>query len=412
MPLHDKAGRIIAIEGVLTDISERKHIEARVHFTNALLASELECSPDGILVVDGNARIVSVNQRFLDMWQISPDLISGGAEEPLPAAVQRRCAGPGAWLRRTSRTRRPSRHASATSMTIPTSRPATSSRPRTAGSSTATPGHCTTPRAAISAGSGSSATSPILKQVQQALAESEEKFRTIVASVNEGIFLVDPDTGTFVDVNPPGCTMFGYAREELIGREISIISSDVPPYTQGYVVQWHRKARTIGPQTFEWHCKAKDGHLFWGEVSIRSTALGGRNMMLATVRDITDRKRIESELVRMARYDGLTGLANRVVFLERLGQAIARARRGSTQFSMLYLDLDHFKDVNDTLGHPLGDALLRAVADRLLDCVRKTDLVARFGGDEFAVLQENVTDPEGAESACRSRSGIPFLRPI
>jgi diguanylate cyclase (GGDEF)-like protein len=140
--------------------------------------------------------------------------------------------------------------------------------------------------------------------------------------------------------------------------------------------------------------------------------LGGRNLILATLRDITDRKRIEADLLRMARYDGLTGLANRVVFLERLGQAIARARRGSTQFSMLYLDLDHFKDVNDTLGHPLGDALLRAVADRLLDCVRKTDLVARFGGDEFAVLQEDVTVPESAEAlAAKIRGSLsePYL---
>ena len=132
-------------------------------------------------------------------------------------------------------------------------------------------------------------------------------------------------------------------------------------------------------------------------------------MALATLRDITDRKLIEAKILRMARYDGLTGLANRAAFLERLNLALARARRSATLFAILYLDLDHFKDVNDTLGHPIGDSLLRAVADRLEHCVRETDLVARFGGDEFAVLQDEIDDATSAGIWRQDRDALPYL---
>jgi diguanylate cyclase (GGDEF)-like protein/PAS domain S-box-containing protein len=113
-------------------------------------------------------------------------------------------------------------------------------------------------------------------------------------------------------------------------------------------------------------------------------------------RDVTDRKRAEGQILRMARHDGLTGLANRRVFVERIEQVIAQAERGGAGFAVLYLDLDHFKDVNDTLGHPIGDELLRAFGERLSKSVRETDTVARFGGDEFAVLAANVSSPTDA----------------
>lgn len=103
-------------------------------------------------------------------------------------------------------------------------------------------------------------------------------------------------------------------------------------------------------------------------------------------RDITERKRAELQALHLAHYDLLTGLANRSVFVEALSFAIAQARRGKTGFAVIYLDLDHFKDVNDTLGHPVGDELLQAVAGRLSSAMRASDTVARFGGDEFAVL--------------------------
>jgi diguanylate cyclase (GGDEF)-like protein len=114
---------------------------------------------------------------------------------------------------------------------------------------------------------------------------------------------------------------------------------------------------------------------------------------VATYEDTTEIRRNEKQIVYLARHDPLTGLANRRLFQERLDQALARVARGE-RFAVLCLDLDRFKKVNDTLGHDVGDALLRLVADRLQACVRDVDTVARLGGDEFAILQENVADEE------------------
>jgi len=118
--------------------------------------------------------------------------------------------------------------------------------------------------------------------------------------------------------------------------------------------------------------------------------------VLGTYLDITDRKQAQATILKMARVDALTGLANRNVFVEELARAIARARRSDKGLAVLYLDLDHFKDVNDTLGHPVGDELLKAVADRMRANVREIDTVARFGGDEFGVIMSELSDPAEA----------------
>jgi diguanylate cyclase (GGDEF)-like protein len=130
-------------------------------------------------------------------------------------------------------------------------------------------------------------------------------------------------------------------------------------------------------------------------IEVRGTPLpeGG---FVTTYLDVTEQRRDQALIARLAHYDQLTGLPNRSLFLERLEQALARVRRGE-MIAVHYLDLDRFKPVNDGFGHEAGDKLLKAVAERLLACVRETDTVARFGGDEFVVLQSNIHRPRDAE---------------
>ena len=136
-------------------------------------------------------------------------------------------------------------------------------------------------------------------------------------------------------------------------------------------------------------------------LDVRTLALpdGG---LVRTFTDITERKRAEAQIAQMATHDDLTGLANRNLFRTRLDQALARAQRYGESFAVLVLDLDRFKGINDTRGHPAGDAVLKEVARRLSFCVRDADTVARLGGDEFAVLQTPAkTEDETAQLARR-----------
>ncbi len=150
----------------------------------------------------------------------------------------------------------------------------------------------------------------------------------------------------------------------------------------------------------EHRVRARSGEWRWilsrGRVTERDPANGRALRMIGTNLDITDRKRIEEALQSVAQSDPLTGVANRTLLMDRLGLALARARRGDSRAAVLYLDIDRFKGINDSLGHAAGDALLKAFAERLAACVRATDTVARLGGDEFVVLLEELKDPESA----------------
>jgi diguanylate cyclase (GGDEF)-like protein/PAS domain S-box-containing protein len=252
---YDAEGRRLRTFGVVQDITARKTAENRLQFANILLTTEMEASPDGILVVDANRNVVSFNQRFVKMWRIpQADLIAGKDEALLAKVVSS------------------------------------------------------------------------VKDPQGFLARVRELY------ANPG------ETG-------------------------------------------HDEFETADGRFIDRHT-----------VALPATA----NQDIGRVwffRDITERKLAEAQALRTARYDGLTGLANRSVFVESLQHTISNAKRTGHSFAVIYLDLDHFKDVNDTLGHPVGDELLKAVAGRLRSNTREADTVARFGGDEFAVVAPEITEP-------------------
>ena len=147
--------------------------------------------------------------------------------------------------------------------------------------------------------------------------------------------------------------------------------------------------------SIEFRLRTGDGQLRWVEnryVPVRDPE--GRLLEVeGIIIDITEHKLAEEKIALLARTDGLTGLANRSTLIERLHQSFAAARRGASPFAVFYLDLDHFKHINDTLGHPVGDLLLQEVSRRIQACTRENDVVARLGGDEFAVLQTEMLDP-------------------
>ena len=160
-------------------------------------------------------------------------------------------------------------------------------------------------------------------------------------------------------------------------------------------------AAALGETVFDKITNLRDGRII--SIVNHPTADGG---WVATHEDITEQKRAEERISYAAHHDALTGLPNRKLFSEQLEQALKRVRRGE-RLAVLYLDLDHLKRVNDTLGHPIGDKLLKGVADRLRGCVRDIDLVARLSGDEFAIIQSSLGRPSDAAAlAMRVREAI------
>ena len=252
------SGAPTRVIGTDADITSLKDAEEKLQFANNLVHTTMETSPDGILVIDANGKILSWNRRYGELWGIPPDVLRAGDDGLLLDMVQGMIRDPKAFLARITHL---------------------------------------------------------------------------------------------------------YAHPHETGQdEVEMV----------------------------------DGRCFDRRTGALRTSDGEYLGRVWFFRDITERKQFEARILHAARSDPLTGLANRAVFMEATEHAIAQAKRGGPSFATLYLDLDHFKDVNDTLGHPVGDELLRAVAERLRSSVRSTDVVARFGGDEFAVMLADIDDAEEA----------------
>jgi diguanylate cyclase (GGDEF)-like protein/PAS domain S-box-containing protein len=231
------------------------------------------------------------------------------------------------------------------------------------------------------------------KLAEQALAESESRSREIFDTVNDAIFIQDAETGRVIDVNLRMQEMYGYSREEALALGPDDMGIGMAPYSSVEVIEKIRLAQTEGPQVFDWLSRTREGHFFWVEVSLRFALIGKQGRILAVVRDITKQKDAEARIHHLAYYDSLTDLPNRTLFSDRLQQALAVAKRDKSCMAMMFIDLDRFKTVNDTLGHHVGDMLLREAAKRMKDCVRESDTVARIGGDEFGVVLQ-IVNPE------------------
>jgi diguanylate cyclase (GGDEF)-like protein/PAS domain S-box-containing protein len=222
------------------------------------------------------------------------------------------------------------------------------------------------------------------KHTEQALRESEETATALLNATPDAAFLLDIQ-GTILAANEPLAIRVRCPVDELIGRSILDFLSPAEVQTQAQYVAEVRQTRRR--TSFETEVAGR-----WLDNSIAPILdAQGQVVRLAIFsRDITAHKQMELQLHHLAYSDPLTGLPNRVTFNERLAQALARSKRQSTALAVLFLDLDHFKTINDTLGHPVGDLLLQEVARRLRACLREEDTVARLGGDEFVLLLQDL----------------------
>jgi diguanylate cyclase (GGDEF)-like protein/PAS domain S-box-containing protein len=233
------------------------------------------------------------------------------------------------------------------------------------------------------------------------LRESEERYSSTVELAAIGITHVATD-GHFVHVNRQFCEMIGYTKEELL----ALTAKDVS-HPDDATLTDHDRARLhageIDSLRVEKRYIRKDGSTIWVRITaaIKRGADGAPLYDISIIEDISDRKRAEERVRYLASYDDMTGLPNRATFGEMLHHTIESARRHSRLCAVLFIDLDRFKVINDSLGHDAGDALLKEISSRLVRRVRTSDVVARLGGDEFVVLLEELARPEDAAEVAR-----------
>ena len=238
------------------------------------------------------------------------------------------------------------------------------------------------------------------------LQESEHKFRTLAESITESMWMMDSDFN-LTYVNPANETLTGYSSEEAMSLTLT---QRFPPETIAIIKQMllKRDDPSFNETVIEADLLRKDGTrrtcLF--RVSILRDEFGKYFGTIGTSADITEKKKAEQELIKLATTDSLTGAYNRRYFLDRLQHEMVRSRRYHTPLSIIMLDIDHFKKINDTYGHPAGDTAIVTLVKRVTDCLRKSDFMGRLGGEEFCLMLPDTDSGSALLMAERVRSLI------
>ena len=247
---------------------------------------------------------------------------------------------------------------------------------------------------------------------ERSRADSEIRYGALVGRIAGVVYMSSrgADTPTYY-VSPQIEAMMGYTPEEWLSDSAGWIpgyglwASRIHPQDRERVLEERADRLTVADShTWEYRLLTKDGRELWvrdDKTVVQRLADGQPKLIQGLMVDITEQKRLEAQLSHQAFHDGLTGLPNRAYFVDQVTSAIARARRSGQGMAVVYLDLDDFKVVNDTLGHGVGDRLLKEVAGRLLSTVRASDLAARVGGDEFNILLEDLSGTVAADDVVR-----------
>jgi len=226
----------------------------------------------------------------------------------------------------------------------------------------------------------------LTRRLLDEVASQEEKFATAFHSAPYALVIARAGDGRVVEVNKGFRDIFGFTREEALARPLAELNI-LPPDAAG---------APSGPGRQEIRVSRRSGEPLVGQLSREELTINGEACVLLSIQDVTEESRLKRQLQELATRDSLTGLPNRRLFGERFEIARQDARRRGTRMAVLSMDLDRFKSVNDSLGHAAGDAVLVEAARRLTETLRKVDVVARFGGDEFVILLPEVRDLEDA----------------
>lgn len=225
-----------------------------------------------------------------------------------------------------------------------------------------------------------------------ALEHESQKNEMLLRTASDGVHILDKQ-GRLALMSDSFCRMLGYARCEMQGMHVSQWDAE---WSDGKMRERLEQLLEQGA-TFETRHRRKDGSVIDVEVNARAITMDGSTMLHCSSRDITERKNTEKSILHHANFDSLTKLPNRSLFRDRLEQEVKKSHRSGWPMALMLIDLDRFKEVNDTLGHDKGDLLLIEAARRISECVRETDTVARLGGDEFTIILSELDDTKNVD---------------
>jgi diguanylate cyclase (GGDEF)-like protein/PAS domain S-box-containing protein len=247
----------------------------------------------------------------------------------------------------------------------------------------------------------SKAAEKLLRAATEAVRLSEERYRKVFHTSLDPITINQVGTRQYLDVNQAFLNVLGFERHEVIGKNPFDLGILANPHNLGKLAESLQKTGEC--RNLELQFVSKRGETVWGLMSASMIEIDDVPCVLSITRDITQAKAAEDEIRNLAFYDPLTGLSNRRLLLERLRQSLSSTNRSVRMRALLFVDLDDFKTLNDTLGHQTGDLLLQEAARRLTACVRSNDTVGRLGGDEFVVMLEDLSElPEEAAAQAKA----------
>ena len=380
---------------VIRDITERKQARKELQSNLSLLTSTFEATADGILVVNRDNKIVTYNQRFIEIWQIPDGIIDSRDNAKTVNYVLAQLSNVDDFV---NTTKDLTQHPEINNLDIVEFKD---------GKIFERYSHPQMLDGEVIGRVVSFRDITARKRAENALLESERYLRTLLENINEG--LVQVNVNDVIEfVNDRFCEMVGFEREELLGKITFDMLLDEEGRKLLEAVNRQRQEGISGQ--YEMRLKKESGEMLWVLIggSPIVNADGEMTGTLGVFTDITERKRAEEQLLHDAFHDGLTGLANRALFMDHLRMTIERGKsRHSNPYAVLFLDFDRFKVVNDSLGHAEGDQLLHQIARRLESSTRTGDLVARLGGDEFVILlSEMLAEGDAVQVAERIQKDL------
>ena len=366
----DEQGNPLRMAGTLLDITEQVERELRLSASEEKFASLFQVSPDPICVTrQDTGQFIEINPAFTQTFGWSAEQVIGRTAEEI-----------GLWAESIERARRIERVIREQAL----SNVGVVVNHRDGSALT-----CVIASRLISVDDQPCSVTTLRDITQQqraeaALKSSEEKFAKAFHSSPDAITITERHSGRYVEVNDGFCRLTGYSSAEVVGRsvfELGIWADD--KQRSALLAELKERGRVHHREMLG---RNKRGDILTVEVSVEPISLNEIDCLLLTARDVSQLKNAQAQIRHLAYHDPLTNLPNRALLMDRLSQQIALLRRHNLRGALLFLDLDHFKHINDSLGHPVGDTVLKIITARLEASVRLEDTVARLGGDEFVVL--------------------------